>query len=62
MKNDTKLYKVTFGLMDKKNGDCPNWRSVNVLAVNVWEAVNKVKAGKNEYAAEVEIIDNVDVE
>ena len=62
MKPNTKLYKVSFGLMDKESGDCQNWRSVNVLAVNVWEAINKVKPAKNEYTAEAEIIANVDVE
>jgi hypothetical protein len=62
MKEDSKLYKVTFGLMDKKSGDCPNWRSVNVVAVNVWEAINKVKPGKNEYTAEAEIVAGIDVE
>lgn len=61
MKQDTKLYKITLGRVDR-NGDCPNWSSVNVLAVNVWEAINKVKAKKNEYTAEATIIDNVDIE
>jgi hypothetical protein len=56
-----KLYKVTFGLMEKDD-DCSNWRSVNVVAVNAWDAINKVRSEKNEYTAEVEIIANVDAE
>lgn len=56
-----KLYKVTLGIVTKDD-DCPNWRSVNTIAVNAWDAINKVKAGRNEYTAEVEIIADVDVE
>ena len=62
MKLDMKLYKVTFGAMDKKRGDCPNWRSVNVAAVNIHDAIRKLKVHKNEYASEAEIVASIDVQ
>lgn len=60
MVKELKLYKVTFGYLDK-NGDSPNWDAKNVMATDVLEATKKVTLRKREYVAEVEIIAGVDI-
>lgn len=62
MKLDKKLYRVTFGYATKKEDNGGNWRSVNIVAENAPDAIKRVRSGKNEYIAEVEIIAAVDVE
>ena len=60
MTKEKKLYKVGLGLCCEGR-DIQNWSSTNVTAMDVPDAIRKVKLRKHTYIESVTVIATVDI-